>query len=129
MVVGSLLFAGGFTLGFACLTLAPRWVQVIVTGAGIVLGGFVIGGGLIQLDAGGLLAGLVLLGFSWGLDALLVALRRPVNFPSARAPGGAAAPGPGGERVDGRSPSGPGVSSCETAAAPGQACAFSRGRG
>jgi hypothetical protein len=98
MALQSLLFAGGFTLGFAFLTLAPRWVQVVVTGAGSVLGLFVIASAIGQLDGRGLLAGLMLIGFCWGIDALLVALRRPVISPSVGAPGGADAPGGHGKR-------------------------------
>lgn len=77
MALASLLFAGACALGFVLLMLAPRWVQVVVTGAGIMLGGFMMGGGVIQLDGNGLLAGLLLVGFFYGLDVVLRDLRRP----------------------------------------------------
>jgi hypothetical protein len=125
MVVASLLFAGGCALAFGALTIAPRWAQVVVTGAGIVLGGTWIGHGVIQLDGGGLLAGLMLLALFWGLDALLVELRRPVtNSPSGQAPGGAHAPGEAGERDGERhAPILPGVGS--TAGRAGRPRSFS----
>ncbi|MBS7789256.1 hypothetical protein KTR66_04585 [Roseococcus sp. SDR] len=122
----SLIFAGSCVLALALLTLAPRWMQIVFAGLGFCLAAAVMAEALHLKDAGLLLGGLMLVALFAGLDRLLVQLRRPVNSPSARAPGGADAPGPGGERAEGRSPSGLGVSSLQAPAGrAGRPCAFS----
>ena len=95
----SLVFAGACAMGFALLAMAPRWIQVVLIGLGIIGAVFVIGEALVLLDGGLLLGALMLLAGLWGLDAVLVRLRQPESdSPSMGAPGGADAPGAHGER-------------------------------
>lgn len=93
----SILFMGGVTLCFAALTLAPRWAQRVFTFGGMGVGAILVAHGVTHLDASVLLGGLMLLGLFYGLDEVLLALRRPVLLPGDT-PGGADAPGASGKR-------------------------------
>lgn len=101
MVLQSLLFMAACVLVLAVLRVLPRWVQALVIAAGCLFALLMIADGVIHLDGGLLLGGLMLLGGCFGVDAVLRSLRRDAASPSVGAPGGAAAPGAHGERARG----------------------------
>lgn len=99
-LIQSVLFAGACVLGFAALSLARRWVQMVVAFAVLALGGALLAHGVIYLDGGVVMGGLMVLAFGYALDAILNDLRRAnaAASPSGQAPGGAHAPGAAGKR-------------------------------
>jgi hypothetical protein len=124
MVTQSLIVMGGCALALAALRLMPRWVQLVVLGAGSLIAGVVIFHAVIHLDGGMLLGGLMLLGGFWGLDAILRTLRRNAASPSGQAPGGATAPGEAGKR-DGERHAPRLLRGCTTAGRAGRPRSFS----
>jgi hypothetical protein len=100
-VIQSLFAAGACVLALAALRLSARWAQVLVVGALVVLGAWLLAHGVIHLQGGAALAGLMLIGAGYGLNAILLDIRRAnaaALTPSGQAPGGAHAPGAAGKR-------------------------------
>jgi hypothetical protein len=99
-VIQSVIFAGACVLGFAALSMARRWVQVVVLGAVIAIGAVLLAQALLRWDGGVALGGLMVIAFGYALDAILQDLRRAdaAASPSGQAPGGAHAPGAAGKR-------------------------------
>jgi hypothetical protein len=100
-VIQSLIFAGACVLGLAALSMARRWVQVVVVGVVIALGAVLLAQAVLRWDGGVALGGLMVLGFGYALNAILQDLRRAnaaALSPSGQAPGGAHAPGEAGKR-------------------------------
>jgi hypothetical protein len=100
-VLQSLIGAAACVLALTLLTVSARWVQVAVRWAAMLLGAWVVGRGVAELDGGAVLAGFLLIAVAWGLDAILLDIRRAQDAalsPSGQAPGGAHAPGEAGKR-------------------------------
>ncbi len=124
MAAASLMFAAACALALWLLSVLPRWMQVVVIGAGLLGAGVLVAHAVIRLDGGVLLGALMLLAGLWGLDVILRDLRGQMNSPSGQAPGGAHAPGEAGERDGERhAPILPGV--CTTAGRAGRPRSFS----
>lgn len=101
MIVESILFMGAAVLALGGLSLAPRWVQIGAVSLVIGLGGLTLCRAAVNLDGGALLAGLFLLALAWGLDALLLDIRRAnaaAFSPSREAPGAPLGAGDAGKR-------------------------------
>lgn len=126
----SLIGAGACVLALAVLSFAARWVQVLVLGAVIALGGWLVARGVVELDGGAALAGFMLMALAWGLNAILTDIRRAnaaALSPSCEAPGAPLGAGDAGKRDGERyAPSSrDGVST--TAGCAGRPRAFSEG--
>ena len=100
-VLQSLIFAALCVTALAALRIAGILAQLCVFGLMVFCGVWQVVGGLLNLEAGRLLAGLMLLALTYGLDAVFTDLRRAeaaAVSPPGQAPGGAHAPGEAGKR-------------------------------